>query len=263
MNCLFKLFLLLFAFAVAMVFLVVGGVWLIGNYAPSQMEKLIEQRTDFDLDLGRTRLSPVQGVVEVSNARLGNPPEFPSPDFLDVEHLRVGFDAQSLKTDELRFEEVTLVIRRLGYVVREDGRSNMAVFAERLAGEGAERKVSDGFSRRPYRIERVFIRLDELFVDAPQAEVEAEGLPRPRRSEINYRIEATDVTDLEGLLEPLMAQLREAGVDPLSLGFLDLIPFEGLPSILQGMGQSMDEAIEALFRRKAPERRQPRAIPAE
>ena len=259
MNCLFKLFLLLFASVLALVIVAVGGLWLVGNYAPSQIEKGIERRTDFALDLGQTRLRPLDGVVELSNARLANPPEFSSPDFLDIERLRVDFDTQSLQTEELHFEELTLVLRRFAYVVREDGRNNVEVFAERLAGEGREDAI--GLSHRPYRIDRVLIQLDELLVDTPGAEPGEDRAAREIR--INSRLEATDVTDLESLLEPLLAELRAAGVELPPSSFLGWIPFEGVPSLLPGLGKSIDQTIESFFRRKDASEPPPSKVPSE
>ncbi|MCC5807171.1 MAG: hypothetical protein JJU00_12675 [Opitutales bacterium] len=258
MGCVFRLFLTLFAACLAVVILIFGGAWLIGQYAPAQAARYVEKRTGYATEVGSVRANPFDGSLRVTGVRIANAPEFAEGDLLVLDELFVDFDVSGLRTRERRFSAVRVSIDRLGYVEREDGASNWDEFLEQLTVR-VEEEPGDGVAERgeaarPYHIDKLYMRVGEVVIYPEPGERRSAREPRVIR--VDKVVEAENVTDLPAELEAFAEELRAAGA-PGPLRFLrglrlmlSEVPEEGartfeglreaLGDLVPGVGESGD-----------------------
>ena len=222
MGCIFRLFLTLFAACLALVILVFGGAWLIGQYAPAQAARYIEKRTGYETEIGGVRANPFDGSLRLTGVRIANPPEFAQGDLLVLDEFFVDFDVTGLRARKRTFSELRVDIERFGYVERGDGESNWDEFLEqlpvRVPGDTDEDAPPQDDPPRPYNIERLFLRVGEVVL-YPAPEDGRAVAREPRVIRVDKVVEAENVTNLPDELEAFAEELRAAGA-PGPLRFL-------------------------------------------
>lgn len=214
MGCLLRLILALFAFIAAVFIVVVGGAWLLSEFGPQRAARLVEARTGFSPAWDRLHVRPLTGRLTLENGTLRHPEGFPDSDMIRVERFFVDMEPSSAWGSELRFRKIDLDLERIAYVIGPDGRSNIDVFMRRWRSEPAD----DDAGERPrkdgpdYRIDELRVRVGELIVQDRRGIMGTGVFGGEQRVRVDAVVEASDVTDLADVLEPLLRELRRAGM---------------------------------------------------
>ena len=174
-----------------------------------KLQEALARQTGFALELDWVDLGLASTSFDLEGLRLLNPPDFPEPQALTINQVRVDYDFWSLFGRELRFREVVVDIPQLVLVRKADGETN----AERLGGRGKrapgepapqpdprETPPAPGEPEEPrgFRIDRLVLRVGTVeFHD--YTKLNAEGAPAVSALTLNVDQEHQDVTSLRQL----------------------------------------------------------------
>lgn len=109
------------------------------------LQRALEEQTGFRLEMAALKLGLWTSSFEIRDARLLNPADFPDPDAVQIERIKVDYDFWSLFSREIRFSEVVLDIPKLVVVKKADGETN----TERLSGKGGESRGGHRGGEKP------------------------------------------------------------------------------------------------------------------
>lgn len=221
------------------------------------IRQFVYARTGFDLDVGRLRVALFEPIVEMSDARLLNPEDFPEPQALLLRHCRMTFDLRSLLSNEVRIVDLLLEIPRVTLVVREDGESNLARLYRNLLGAAAtehkadeadEARPESGLAHPPRTAKRVVV-VERLDASLGTIEVRkySEQTERPRVADfaLNVRREGTGIRDVSAIGSFLIGAILEG------LGRLELAEFQGRGEGMLHVGDLLSLVTTALHVRIA------------
>ena len=124
---LFRLFILLVVFAVALILLkdvLVKGI----------VENQIRAQSGMDVKIGKLELGLLAPTLSIEDFTLYNPAEFGGSAFLDVPDLHLEYDLAALATGRLHLPLLRLSIREVNIVESRSGQTNLMIALTRVEG---------------------------------------------------------------------------------------------------------------------------------
>jgi len=157
--------------------------------------------------------------VDVRGLSIENPPDFPDSEALRVERFYLSTDWTALTGNEIRLHEVRLEAPRLAVIRNAAGRTNLELLNRQVrertprpqAPSGSDSRKPETKSkpappRRPFRIDRLIVKMDEVqFTDFSRGEK-----PIVRTYPLHVDKTFTDVTDFEPVLRQIMLSAAAA-----------------------------------------------------
>jgi hypothetical protein len=137
-------------------------------FLPAVVEHELRSVTGFDVRVAILAANPFTGRVVARGLVARNPPEYPTPDFVDLRELRAEASIFSwVFTGRIVFDEIYVDAAKLELVRQHNGRSNagdlVAAFARgREEAPGAAAAAPDKPTQ--YLIRKLRIRLDQLVI---------------------------------------------------------------------------------------------------
>lgn len=124
---------------IVLVLFVVVGLVARNAIFKTAARKVIQQATDFDVEVGGVHAGLLSSSFEIRDLKLINPEDFPEAIALEIHRMFVIYELRSFFTDEIHLREVVLDIPRLVVVQKEDGESNL----QRLSQAGRRKGVEE------------------------------------------------------------------------------------------------------------------------
>jgi len=141
----------------AFVFALGALAWML--LLPVLVSEQVRTRTGFEVDVRAVAVNPFTGRAVVRGLVIENPPEFPTPDFVQLRDFEAELELASLLGSQVVLERVSLDIGRLGWVRRRDGVTNLALFEQRWAPAGGRKTAGEP---RRWLVRRLDVRLDRV-----------------------------------------------------------------------------------------------------
>ena len=220
--------------------IMVIAIWLGLSFLPVFLEKVVEGDTGFGLEIGKLKINPFTGVVELQQVILANPEDFPDSDFFYINQMKINVDVSSVFEERKVIEELVLDIRELGLFTNEAGKSNATILFQALMPSEESRPSPDP-GKEPFQfiIERLVIRLHTV-----KLSYYSRGKLRTRKIEPNLDLELNDITDLKQVIKPLRQELNRKGIPIVAQTLLNSIT--GLQGYSKNAGGWLQNSVESL-----------------
>ena len=183
-------------------------------------EKAVAAKTGFGLHIKGLHISLLQPGLEITGLKLTNPTDFPEPDALEINKLKISYDHAASTPTEVRLREVTFDLPSVVVVKKINGEMNF----KRLGGpKGADHPAPPSQpapqpppgQKKPakkVRIDHLAIHLGTIYV---RTYVEGEKQPREQKYSMNVEHTYDNVTDFKAIgaqlvLEALMKSSPDA-----------------------------------------------------
>ncbi len=125
---------------------------------PSLFTRAVRERTGFDAEITSLAANPFTGRVSLRGLVMTNPPNFPSPDYLQVRAFEADADVWSLFGERLVIATLSIDVRQITLVRRAYGPTNLESFLVNLAGP----QPRPPSAKSPVLIRELRLRLDTL-----------------------------------------------------------------------------------------------------
>ncbi len=223
--------------------LVVGAYFMLPKYLESELEK----QTGFLADFGEINTEWTECAVEIENASIKNPVSYPDSDFIDINRLKVDLRPMTLWGDRTIIQELIIDIRQLGFITDSEKENNIAAFIKALdeAELAAERDSVEEESEEPvqFLIEHLVFKVDTIKV----ANYSGQS-PRVRNFDDGIQLEMRDVTDVNELVRPLLAELSKQGLVFIAKDVVQsLSGAEGYKGLLQGTVEAIEGSVKGIL----------------
>lgn len=217
----------------------------------SQVEKYVEQLTEFPLDLGSFRIHLLGSRLEMDNFLLRNPAGFELPTALEVEKVEADPRLIPLLLGRPEFRTMVIDIPQLNIITRKDGVNNFELLRENvgrnLPDRPSGRKPDDEESEEPR--ESMPLQIDRLEIRLGQARVVdySQNPEQPKELIIDLEVDRVyeDVDDLRTVTSDLLAGIMQRTL-------LSALQGDVMESIFESLSDGDPEAKEEL-REKAGE----------
>ena len=251
----------------ALVMLLVVIVWARDGIVKFAAEKAVAAKTGFGLHIKGLHISLLQPGLEITGLKLTNPTDFPEPDALEINKLKISYDHAASTREEVRLHEVTFDLPSVVVVKKINGEMNF----KRLGGpKGANQPAPPSQSapqpppppeqKKPakkVRIDHLAIHLGTVYI---RTYVAGEKQPREQKYTMNVEHTYDNVTDfkaigtqlvLEALLKSSPDALLNLGGGAFNFGKdLGGVAGQGVKQVggtVQDLGQKLGGALKGIL----------------
>lgn len=228
---------------VAIVILLVVGVWFALQSVRPAVETAITTTTGFETTIGEMDISPFSLKMDSHDFVVNNPGKYADNRFVNFRRVMFDLGGMPKPGKELVVEEAVIDIAYIGYVEsQEEGvRANAFEFADKVnalliddsaAEESSQEPSGEPAEPTPFLIKKMTFRLDDVYW------VKGANGDNVKTFNANVDMTFTDVSDVNQIVEPLRKELAARGLGFLITGLL--------PDILQGLGSGVIGNVEGL-----------------
>ncbi len=253
LKTLLGLVVLVFVLAVCAVGLV---IWGFPKLAPKVIDSWIENRTGFSSNINSVDLKIFSGSFDAEGITLVNPPYYQNKNFMQIKQIFVKFEPRSAYKHRAVFDYVLIDIDRITWVKNAQGSINLIEFfdkltkkekpssVKKLAAE-ARAKVKEfdlDDNEDDYIIKKLVIKVGGMDMVGFVSENDAHNFS------IDYSKEFTDVTDVESIVQQLIADFSTNGALNLAQSLLGLPVEAGAlkSKIMDGVQKGVEKAFRLL-----------------
>ena len=153
----------LLAVVAVAVLVVAGALWWLyasrNQLIKAAIEKFGPEITGVAVSVGGVDLQPTEGMVSITDLRLGNPKGFSAPDALRLSDMRVKVDPATLTQNVVHIQEVALQAPEITYE-RGGGTTNLQVIQKNVDDYVASHSggKSDAGPGKKFVIDNLYVR---------------------------------------------------------------------------------------------------------
>ncbi len=231
-------------------------------FLPSLVERLVEQRTGFEMQVESLSVNPFSGRMRLRGLLLKNPEGYREKEFVQVREIFVDAELFSLLSDRLVVDEAVVDVAKVVLVKDKNGKSNFSLLEDRIAGRSggekggapsassAELKAGSGSTAPPkqtFLIRQLRVRFDKLVtVD------ESGSKPTVRELSLNFNQGYQNVTSPLQIALPIADKVSALG-GALGdfggkLGIQAMSSAKKAGEIIKETGIKTGEAIKGFFK---------------
>ncbi len=177
---------------------------------PVVVAKVVSSRTGFNLRVDSLAVNPFSASVKIKGLVLSNPSDFPISDFVHVRSFVVDAEPSSLWSDRIVIDRAELDVAEVALVKDKQGRSNAALFQERLAGPAdaapSPAQPQSSSKSKGFLIRQLDVRFDRLLMVDYSG-----GQPTTKEMNLDYRHTYRDVTSSVQIAVPILGRVTALG----------------------------------------------------
>lgn len=196
------------------VMLVLAGIvavlalcWML--FLPAIVTRVASSKTGFDVSVQRMHINPFTAYANIDGFIIRNPADFPTRDFVELQHINVDVALFSLLSgDRLVVENAAIDVPRITYVKDARGRTNFSVLQENLSSkERPAEKQPAPKAQKEFLIKHLNLKVGRVVLADYSGRT-------PSTREIGLNIDQTyeNVTSVTQLAAPLTAKIAGAGL---------------------------------------------------
>lgn len=229
--------------------LVVSGVALYfarNLLARHVVQLAVTKLTRFPLEIGSVNLQLREGVLEVHDLRISNPPEFHGGTFVVLPLLRMDYDTMSFVRRTPHIRELVVHVSEVVLVKNEKGETNANVLQDRAASLGGDTGKSPETTgggappkkkKTPYRVDVMKVRVGTVTKRTFNAKGQSSENKFTLNLDATYRnvTESTSVSQL--VMQTVFGQIGNVAGDMI----------KGVGTVLKGAADTLQKTTKGLF----------------
>jgi hypothetical protein len=201
------------AIVFAIILVIIGGLIIFKNIiAGNLVTQGVKAVTGLTLEIGRLDIGVFKPVVEVSNLKLFNPPDYPDKLMADIPAFYADYDLGAFLKGKIHFRQLQINLKTLEVVKNEKNKVNL---------ESLEALKPKGTGPAPE------IKIDKLVLDIGKVSyVDYSIFHQPKTSEFNLNIHETyenidnpqalvNIILTKALMNTTIGNLEKLGLSPL------------------------------------------------
>jgi hypothetical protein len=202
--------------------------------ARKAVEVTAKQMTGFPLEIGKVNIGVFQGLFEVHDFKLMNPPEFQGGTFVDLPLLRVDYNTKSMLSKVPHINELAVDLKELVIVTNAKGERNATVLQKSASGSSDDDKKKDEKpapkekekKKQRYQVDKVRVHIGTVVMrDCSKTP------PSERRIAMNTDLKYNNINENTSI----------------TMLVLDTVFKQMLGDAIKGVGDSVQKGVKGFF----------------